>query len=109
MSNSSIQSVLQQLQTVASQASGEAAKGRHLATSVGKGGFADELHSSIQRINQAQQHARAQVVAFESGASDVSLNDVMVDMQKASLGFEMGVQVRNRLVSAYRDIMNMQV
>lgn len=109
MSTPSIQAVLHQLQSVATQASGEAAKGLHLSTAVGKGGFADELHSSIQRINQLQQQSRANVVAFESGDPNVSLNDVMVDMQKASVAFEMGVQVRNRLVSAYRDIMNMQV
>ena len=104
ISATSMQAVLQQLQTVAG-----AAKGQHVSTSVGQGGFADELHSSIQRINQLQQQSRANVVAFESGDSSLSLNDVMVDMQKSSIAFEMGVQVRNRLVSAYRDVMNMQI
>ncbi len=109
MSNASINAVLQQLQSVATQAGGDATKGRHVSTAVGQGGFADELHSSIQRINALQQQSRANVMAFESGDPSVSLNDVMVDMQKSSIAFEMGVQVRNRLVSAYRDIMNMQI
>jgi len=39
----------------------------------------------------------------------VSLNDVMVDLQKSSVSMQMGIQVRNKLVSAYTDIMNMQV
>jgi flagellar hook-basal body complex protein FliE len=37
----------------------------------------------------------------------VALNDVMVDMQKANIGFQMGLQVRNRVVAAYQEIMNM--
>ena len=41
--------------------------------------------------------------------ANIELNDVMVDMQKASVAFQMGMQVRNRLVTAYRDVMNMQV
>ena len=39
----------------------------------------------------------------------VSLNDVMIEMQKANISFQTGVQVRNRLVTAYQDIMNMTV
>ena len=46
---------------------------------------------------------------FELGVPDSSLNEVMISMQKANLSFQQMVQVRNRLVSAYHDIMNMQV
>ncbi|MDK1009411.1 flagellar hook-basal body complex protein FliE, partial [Cronobacter sakazakii] len=38
-----------------------------------------------------------------------ALNDVMVDLQKSSISLQMGIQVRNKLVAAYQDIMNMQV
>lgn len=109
MSAPAIQAALSQMQSLAAQASGQAAKGQHVATAVGQGGFASELQSSIQRINRLQQKANTQLDAFQSGAPGVALNDVMVDMQKASVGFQMGVQVRNRLVTAYKDIMNMQV
>lgn len=109
MSSPSIQSVLQQMQSLSAQASGEPLKGQAVSTSVGQGGFADELHSSLQRINELQQTAASKRTAFLSGDSDVALNDVMVDMQKSSVAFEMGVQVRNRLVTAYKDVMNMQV
>ena len=47
--------------------------------------------------------------AFELGAPDVSLNDVMVDMQKASIGFSTAIQVRNKLVAAYKEISSMAV
>ena len=47
--------------------------------------------------------------AFEVGAANVSLNDVMIDGQKAGIGFQFALQVRNKLVTAYNDIMQMQV
>ncbi|WP_048308463.1 flagellar hook-basal body complex protein FliE [Halomonas sp. PR-M31] len=109
MSAPAIQAALNQMQSLATQASGQAAKGQQLSTLVGQGGFAGELQSSIQRINRLQQTANAKLNAFQAGEPGVSLNDVMVDMQKASVGFQMGVQVRNRLVTTYKDIMNMQV
>jgi len=46
---------------------------------------------------------------FAAGSSNVNLQDVMVNLQKANLSFQQMVQVRNKLVSAYHDIMNMQV
>lgn len=109
MSSPAIQSALSQMQTLASQAAGTQTRGQQLSTAVGQGGFANELQASIQRINQLQQTASAQVTAFQAGDPDVALNDVMVDSQKASVAFQMGVQVRNRLVTAYKDVMNMQV
>ncbi|EWG99458.1 flagellar hook-basal body protein FliE [Halomonas sp. BC04] len=97
------------MQSLATQAGGQAAKGQQVSTLVGQGGFAGELQASIQRINRLQQASNAKAMAFQAGDPNVELNDVMVDMQKASVAFQMGLQVRNRLVSAYRDVMNMQV
>ncbi|MFQ3788104.1 flagellar hook-basal body complex protein FliE [Halomonas sp. A29] len=109
MSSPAIQSALAQMQTLATQAGGQVAKGQQVSTQVGQGGFAGELQASIQRINRLQQTSNAKAMAFQAGDPNVELNDVMVDMQKASVAFQMGLQVRNRLVSAYRDVMNMQV
>ncbi|WP_136255273.1 flagellar hook-basal body complex protein FliE [Onishia niordana] len=109
MSSPSIQSMLQQMHSLSAEASGQQLKGQSVSTSVGQGGFADELNSSLQRINEMQQAAASKRTDFLSGNSNVALNDVMVDMQKASVAFDMGVQVRNRLVTAYKDVMNMQV
>jgi flagellar hook-basal body complex protein FliE len=105
MSALPIQQALQQMNLLAMQAEGRSAQ----ATSSVAGGFAGELQSSIRRINQLQQTASAKSNAFQAGSPDVSLNDVMVDMQKASVSFQFGVQVRNRLVAAYKDVMAMQV
>ncbi|MGQ7248649.1 flagellar hook-basal body complex protein FliE [Halomonas sp. V046] len=107
-----MQSALAQMTSMAQQA-GQANDSRGLAAG-GAGmqadtGFADALKSSIQRINELKQTADTQAKAFQAGTPGVELNDVMVDMQKASVAFQMGQQVRNRLVSAYKDVMNMQV
>ena len=45
----------------------------------------------------------------DAGVPGVGLNDVMIDMQKANIGFQMSLQVRNKLVSAYTTISNMPV
>lgn len=108
MSSPAIQSTLQQMQGLATQAA-QPIKGEHIATAVGQGSFGSELQASIQRINRLQQAANAKATAFQAGEPNVELNDVMVDMQKASVAFQMGLQVRNRLMTAYRDVMNMQV
>ncbi|WP_148253903.1 flagellar hook-basal body complex protein FliE [Aidingimonas lacisalsi] len=109
MSATAIQETLAQMQSLASQASMSPEKGQQVATTVGEKGFADELQASIERINELKQSAKSQERAFQAGDPDVALNDVMIDKQKASVAFEMGVQVRNRLVTAYKDVMNMQV
>lgn len=111
MSTPAIQAALQQMQGMANQAaSTQSLSGAQAsAAAAGQGGFGGELQASIQRINRLQQTANSQAMAFQAGDPNLQLNDVMVDMQKASVAFQMGLQVRNRLVSAYRDVMNMQV
>jgi flagellar hook-basal body complex protein FliE len=109
-------SALQQIQSLAAQAAGGAASAGSTDTSaMGASGaaspdsFASALKASLQKISDDQQHAVGESQAFELGSPNVSLNDVMVDMQKANIGFQFGLQVRNKLVSAYNDIMQMSV
>lgn len=71
------------------------------------GGFAGELQKSLGRISETQSKAYSQAEAFELGKPGVALNDVMVDLQKANISFQMGVQVRNKVVAAYQEVMNM--
>lgn len=105
MTSQALVDALQQLSSLAEQAqAGAASRTSPAATS-----FAGELQVSLQRINQLQQTAGRQANAFQAGSSEVSLSDVMADSQKASVAFQMGVQVRNRLLSAYKDVMAMQV
>lgn len=109
MSTPGIQSVLSQMQALATQAGASEGKGSQINTAVGQGGFADALYGAAHRINSLQQISASQAQAFQAGAPGVELHQVMMDGQKASVAFELGVQVRNRLVTAYKDIMNMQV
>ncbi|MEW9665846.1 flagellar hook-basal body complex protein FliE [Escherichia coli] len=60
-------------------------------------------------ISDTQTAARTQAEKFTLGEPGVALNDVMTDMQKASVSMQMGIQVRNKLVAAYQEVMSMQV
>src|SRR5512139_1857080 len=71
--------------------------------------FAAVLKASIDQVNATQTQAQSMTQAFEVGAPGVQLHDVMISLSKANVSFQQMVQVRNRLVSAYQDIMNMQV
>ena len=71
--------------------------------------FAQVLKTSIEQVNRTQTQAESLTRAFEVGAPGVQLHDVMISLAKANVSFQQMVQVRNRLVSAYHDIMNMQV
>jgi flagellar hook-basal body complex protein FliE len=71
--------------------------------------FADALKASLDQVSDSQTQADALGKRFTMGDDSVSLSDVMIGMQKASIGFQATVQVRNKLVSAYHEIMNMQV
>jgi flagellar hook-basal body complex protein FliE len=72
-------------------------------------GFADLLQSSIEAVNRAQSSATEMAAALERGDKSVALPEVMIAMQKASLSFQAMTEVRNRLVSAYQEIMNMPI
>ena len=67
------------------------------------------LKSAVEGVNNVQQDADKLAQAFQAGDPEASIQDVMVSLQKANLSFQTMVQVRNRLVTAYQDIMNMQV
>ena len=71
--------------------------------------FSDALKSSLEQVSGSQIKAEEMGKSFAAGDDKVSLSDVMISMQKASIGFQATVQVRNKLVSAYHEIMNMQL
>ena len=73
------------------------------------GSFMSSLKASLDQVNHSQNKASELGQSFEKGDPNVDLNDVMVAVQKASVSFQTAVQVRNRMVSAYHDIMNMQI
>jgi flagellar hook-basal body complex protein FliE len=71
--------------------------------------FASVLRNGLERINEAQAQSSASQRAFERGDPGIDLPQVMIDMQKASIAFRGAVEVRNRMISAYQEIMNMPV
>mgnify|MGYP006210132609 CR=1 FL=1 len=72
--------------------------------------FSDALKNAIEQVNAAQQEAQKMSEGFITGSNtEANLQDVMIASQKASLSFQQMVQVRNKLVNAYQDIMNMPV
>jgi len=71
--------------------------------------FSSMLKNSIDKVNETQKASGALSTAFQQGDESVALSEVMVAAQKASVSFQAMVQVRNKLISAYQDIMNMPV
>jgi len=72
-------------------------------------GFSDMLKDAVNSVNETQMQSSSLQRAFEMGDPEVDITQVMIQMQKASVSFEAMTQVRNRLVSAYQDIMNMPI
>lgn len=71
--------------------------------------FSTVLKGAIDQVNETQQGAGKLAAAFEAGDPQVDMTEVMLAMQKASLSFQAMTQVRNRLVSAYQDVMSMPI
>ncbi len=108
MNTRGIDQMLSELRSAAQAASG---KGLQPADAQAAGGadFGQILKGTLDQVNQAQLQAQQMAQDFSAGNGSASLQDVMMGLQKANLSFQQMVQVRNRLVSAYHDIMNMQV
>lgn len=108
MSQMEISKVLTQMRALASQLDAP------MAPTVAPGAaggpqFSEVLTKALDAVSQQQNAANGLVRSFELGTTDASVAEVMVSMQKASLSFEAVTQVRNRLVDAYREIMNMPI
>lgn len=71
--------------------------------------FSDALKGALQNVSDAQNKADDMGQRFAAGDDSVNLSDTMIAMQKANIDFQAAIQVRNKLVSAYTTIMNMQV
>lgn len=105
-----INQVLAQMRAMSLQAQeGARPSGLEGAEGVGKTEFSEILQASLDRVNEAQSSAKSMATAFESGDTSVELPEVMVALQKASVSFQAITQVRNKLLNAYQEVMNMQV
>ena len=111
-------SLLAQMQQMSLQASANKPSGieadvlqsQHL-TSVNTNGrdFGDMLTSALQTVTELQQETGAKKTAFEMGDRSVTLADVMIASSKSGIALDAAVQVRNKFVEAYKEIMSMPV
>jgi flagellar hook-basal body complex protein FliE len=79
------------------------------ARAVGKGDFGAALTSALKSVSDSQNDATRMQNELQLDNPTVSLEQTMISMQKAQIGFQAALSVRNRLVQSYTDIMNMQV
>ena len=105
MSNVDINQVLAQMRAINAQAT----QSPQRTPEAGEPSFSTLLEESIEKVADTQQAAKDLSRAFQEGRENVELPEVMIAMQKAKISFEAMSQVRNKLLSAYQEIMNMQV
>ena len=99
--------LLTQMRAMAAQAQGQSVE--KSGTVAGQADFSDILKQSVDKVNETQADSKKLQEAFQLGDPNVQVSEVMVAMQKSSVSFQAMLQVRNKLVSAYQEIMNMQV
>jgi flagellar hook-basal body complex protein FliE len=99
--------LLTQMRAMAAQAQGQSTSASNANT--GQSDFSDILKQSVDKVNEAQLDSKKLQDAFQMGDPNVQVSEVMVAMQKSNVSFQAMLQVRNKLVSAYQEIMNMQV
>ena len=107
MSENGIESVLSQIRAMSSMAQGPAATAAKDGAE--RPDFAGLLKESVNKVNEMQQTAGSLARAFEAEDPKVDLAQVMIAKEKSSLAFHALTQVRNKLISAYQEIMNMPV
>ncbi|MDH5471426.1 MAG: flagellar hook-basal body complex protein FliE [Gammaproteobacteria bacterium] len=109
MSNMNVQQLLSQMRVMEAQAAARPTAINTIENGVQKADFSNVLKSSIDAVNEASQASTKMAEAFEKGDPNVSVAQLMITMEKASVSFQAMTQVRNRLLSAYQDVMNMPV
>ncbi len=98
--------MLSQLRSMAALAQGQSSEASSIEKTTD---FSALLGNAIDKVNQMQKTGGAMAKAFDAGDPSVSLPETMVAMQKSSIAFETMKQVRNKMVSAYQDIMSMPI
>jgi flagellar hook-basal body complex protein FliE len=113
MSSMQITQVLAEMRALQARASGIEAPAftgsAASAASAQPSEFANLMKGSVDSVASMQNHATALASAYEGGDKSVDLTNVMLEVQKASLAFRAMTEVRNKLVDAYQQVMNMSV
>ena len=101
--------LLAQMRTMIEQSQGQSVSQISQVGQANEDSFSNVLKSAVDTVHTNQQQAGKLTEAFQKGDPNVQMSEVMVSLQKANVSFQAMVEVRNRLVSAYQEIMNMQV
>lgn len=109
MSDININEHLAQLRAAAAKAQGKPNEAAEAGAAADVPSFTEMLKDSIDKVNELKTISGDKKKAFELGDPNVSLAEVMIASEKAGIAFQAMVQTRNKLVEAYRDIMNMSM
>jgi flagellar hook-basal body complex protein FliE len=101
--------LMMDMRAMQAEAMGSSSKAVAPVEQAGGSTFADLLGNAVNKVNDTQQASNQLSSAFEIGKSGVDITDVMIASQKATVSFQALTQVRNKLVQAYQDIMQMPV
>lgn len=104
-----IEAMVAQLKATAARANPAIEKPQQAQQATGAVDFQSALKSSLDQVNQTQLQSQNLAERFALGDNSVSLSDTMIAMQKSTIALQQTVQVRNKLVAAYQEIMNMGV
>lgn len=107
MTQIDINSLLAQMRTLSAQLEPGAAAAPAAGDAKATASFGDLLKQSIADVAQSQDQAQQMTAAFDRGDPGTDLPQVMLAVQKADLSFRAMTEVRNKLVDAYSNIMNM--
>lgn len=108
-SSMSVDQILSQMRVMRAEAQQRLSVPPPVAPAQGGDSFSTLLTQAVGQVNELQQTSGQLKTRFELGDPNVDLTQVMLASQKASLGFNATLQVRNRLVQAYQDVMNMPI
>jgi flagellar hook-basal body complex protein FliE len=107
-SANSMQGMINQMRIMSSQSQTQSPGIGGVNQAEGTASFGDALSSSLKSVNETQMTKSRMTEAYDRGA-DIPLADVMLSMQKSSMAYQATLQVRNKVLSAYQDIMKMPV
>jgi flagellar hook-basal body complex protein FliE len=101
--------LLTQMRAAQTQAMQQPAAINQTANDSGRVDFSELLKSGVDKVNEMQHTSGQLKTAFSMGDPNVSLADAMIAAQKSTVAFQATVQVRNKLVAAYEEVMRMSV
>jgi flagellar hook-basal body complex protein FliE len=110
ISHANIQSMLETLRSYQAQAGQNPADVPSATSAAGtpKASFGNLISGALDQVNELSTEAKTLRTAYERG-EDLPLTDVVLGMQKSSIAFEATLQIRNKVLKAYEDVLNMPV